>query len=557
MRGCLTQNFETFPRFPVSNLVKRKITMNQPTKTLLIAFSLIVLSRHGALLAAAGDLYDADFNNAAIFKFSPAGVRTTFASGLGGPIALAFDKTGNLYEADYNTGTIFRFTPSGAKTAYATGLKNPFALAFDAAGNLFVAENLTSSFTPDKDIVKITPTGTKTVFAAGLADPRGLAFDSAGNLFVSESSGATFAILKFTLTGTKSTFATPSAFPRGLAIDRHGNLYLAAGNTIEKFSPGGTKTTFASSAPNANGLAFDDAGNLFVSTDNGTNKILKIAPDGTQSVFVGSYISAPQGLAVEPALGKSINIATRLNLQTGENVLIGGFIITGNVAKKVLIRGIGPSLSGLGIGGALQDPTIELRNSAGGFVNGNNNWKDSQQTAIAATGIAPTDDRESAFLITLGPGSWTVIMRGANNTTGIGVVEVYDLDQAADARLANISSRGFVETGNNVMIGGFILGGNGSRVIVRAIGPSLTQAGIAGALPDTTLSLRNGNGTEIAANDDWEDSQATEIQATGVQPTSFLESAIVATLPNGNYTAIVSGYQGASGVGLVEVYNLR
>jgi len=239
-------------------------------------------------------------------------------------------------------------------------------------------------------------------------------------------------------------------------------------------------------------------------------------------------------------------------VQTGDNALIGGFIITGTAGKKVLIRGIGPSLAP-GIVQPLQDPTIELRNASGALVNGNNNWKDTQQTAIAATGAAPTDDRESALLITLGPGSWTVILRGTNNTTGVGVVEVYDLDQASDSRLANISSRGFVQTGNNVMIGGFILGANGSRVIVRAIGPSLS---ISGKLLDPTLQLVDGNGAQIAVNDNWQDTQKAEIQATGVPPTNALESAIVATLPNGNYTAIVSGYQGATGVGVVEVYNL-
>jgi sugar lactone lactonase YvrE len=529
-------------------------TMKHLTKTFLIALGLTFVGSQGGVFAAAGDLYEADFNNAAIYRFTPAGVRTTFASGLGGPSDVAFDQAGNLYEADYLTGTVFKFTPAGAKTPYATGLSHPLALALDVAGNLFVAENYPSSSAHDKDIVKITPTGTRTVFANGLAGPRGLAFDGAGNLFVSDS-GPPFAILKYTPAETKSTFATPSAFPRLLAFDRHGNLYLGAGNTIERYSPNGTKTTFGS-APNANGVACDAAGNLFVSNTNGTNTILKFKPDGTQNLFA-SGLSAPGGLTIEPPRGNSINISTRLNVQTGENVLIGGFIVTGNVGKKVLIRGIRPSLGPLGIAGSLQDPTIELRNASGAFVNGNNNWKDTQQTTIAATGAAPTDDRESALVITLGPGSWTVIMRGTSNTTGIGVVEIYDLDQAADSRLANISSRGFVDTGNNVMIGGFIIGANGARVVVRAIGPSLTQAGIAGALPDTQLSLRNGNGVEIAANDDWSETQSAEIQATGVAPTSSLESAIVATLPNGNYTAIVSGYQGATGVGLVEVYNLQ
>ncbi|HVF70440.1 MAG TPA: NHL repeat-containing protein [Chthoniobacterales bacterium] len=501
--------------------------------------------------AAAGDLYDADFNNGAIYKFSQAGVRTTFASGLGGPIDVAFDQAGNLYEADYKTGTVFKFTPAGAKTAFATGLNHPYALAFDSAGNLFVVENQTDSFTPNKDILKITPTGTKTVFAGGLDSPRGLAFDSAGNLFVSESR-LSFAILKFTPSGTKSTFATPSAFPWRLAFSRQGDLYLAAGDTIEKYTPDGTKTTFAS-APDATALAFDAAGNLFVS--NGLNKIFKFAPDGTQSVFVSSYISFPLGLAVEPARGKSINIATRLNVQTGENVLIGGFIITGTGGKSVVIRGIGPSLASAGVQGVIEDPIIELH-YPGGFFNSNDNWRDTQASQIQATGLAPTDDREAAFTYNLPPGNYTVVMKGKNNSTGIGLIEVYDILQSA-GKLANISTRGQVGTGANVMIGGFILGGNGARVIVRGIGPSLGSAGIAGALSDPSLSLRNANGAEIATNNNWKETQAAEIQATGIPPSNDLEAAIVATLPNGNYTAILEGVNGATGVGLVEVYNVQ
>jgi sugar lactone lactonase YvrE len=536
--------------------------MNHRTKTLLIALGLIVIGR-AAVFAAAGDIYDADFNNAAIYKFSPAGVRTTFASGLGGPIAVAFDRPGNLYEADYNTGTIFKFTPTGDKTVFASGLKNPYALAFDPAGNLFVAETPSASFAHDKDILKITPSGTKTAFASALASPRGLAFDSAGNLFVSDA-GSPYAIFKFTPTGTKTTFGTPSSFPRGLAFDRAGNLYLAAGTTIEKYTPNGTKTTFGS-APNPSGLAFDAAGNLFVSNDNGTNKILKFAPNGSQSDFVSSFINAPQGLAVEPARGQPINIATRLRVQAGDNALIAGFIVTGTAPKKVLIRGIGPSLANLGVAGSLQDPSIELRNSAGAFVNGNNNWRDSQETAIAATGIAPTDNRESALLINLGAGAWTVVMRGVANTTGIGVVEVYDLDQTVDSRLANISTRGFVEGGDNVMIGGFFVGsGNGAAtLLIRAIGPSLSNLGVSGALSDPALSLRNSNGAELAANDDWsffvngQDSEMRAIQNSGLAPSHERESAILTTLPNGSYTAIVAGFNGETGVGLVEVYNLR
>jgi hypothetical protein len=223
-----------------------------------------------------------------------------------------------------------------------------------------------------------------------------------------------------------------------------------------------------------------------------------------------------------------------------------------------VLRGIGPSLTAAGVSGALQDPIIELH-LPNGSIRVNDNWKDgASPDAIQQSGLAPGDDRESALLEGLGPGNYSVVVKGKNNTIGVGLVELYDVttNSATTLKLANISTRGFVGTGDNVMIGGFILGGNGGKVIVRAIGPSLSSAGIASALPDTFLSLRDGNGTELASNDDWKNTQLAEIQATGIPPSSDRESAILMTLPNGNYTAIVSGYQGATGVALVEAYNL-
>jgi hypothetical protein len=289
-----------------------------------------------------------------------------------------------------------------------------------------------------------------------------------------------------------------------------------------------------------------------------SNSITRYDTGGGRSTYLSAFSTA-FSITREPPRGQPINIATRLQVQTGDNALIAGFIITGTAGKKVLIRGIGPSLSQFGISGALQDPIIELRNASGVFVNGNDNWRASQQTAIEATGLAPSDNRESAFLITLTPGSWTVVLRGVGTTTGVGLVEVYDLDQAAQSELANISTRGYVQTGENVMIGGFVIGsGNGAgRVVVRAVGPSLAAFGITNALADPSLEIHNASGAVIATNDDWRDSQRAEIQATGLAPANNLEAASVQTLPSGNYNAVVSGFHGSVGLGLVEVYNLQ
>jgi plastocyanin len=268
----------------------------------------------------------------------------------------------------------------------------------------------------------------------------------------------------------------------------------------------------------------------------------------TGRITVGGPASASQPL----------NISTRLRVQSGENVLIGGFILTGNAAKKLIVRAIGPSLGQAGLSDVLADPIVELKASDGSPITSNDNWKSFQQTEIQASGVAPQNDLESAIVATLTPGGYTAIVSGKNATTGVGLVEVYDLDQPADSKLANISTRGLVQTGSSVMIGGFILG-NGSdnaNVIVRAIGPSLSQSGITGALADPTLELHDGNGALRTSNDNWQDSQKAEIEATGIPPQNDFESAIVATLPPGSYTAIVAGKGDTIGVALVEVYRL-
>jgi plastocyanin len=270
-----------------------------------------------------------------------------------------------------------------------------------------------------------------------------------------------------------------------------------------------------------------------------------------------------------PVAAQPLNISTRLRVQTGENVMIGGFIISGTDPKKVILRAIGPSLVNAGIQEFLADPVMEVHDATSTLAT-NDNWKtrsdgSSQQAEIEATTVAPTNDLESAVLATLpaNNANYTAIVSGKNATTGIGVVEVYDLGQNANSRLANISTRGLVQTGSNVMIGGFILGGGSGNMnlIVRGIGPSLTAAGVSGALADPTLELRDGNGALLQSNNNWKtradgSSQQAEIQATGVAPSNDLESAIVASLPPGTFTAIVAGNSGTTGVGVVELYRL-
>ena len=259
------------------------------------------------------------------------------------------------------------------------------------------------------------------------------------------------------------------------------------------------------------------------------------------------------GISDEP-----LNISTRLNVLAGDNVAIAGFIITGTSPKKVLVRGIGPSLASAHVVGFLTDPTLELH-AGSTVISSNDGWRDAQEAEIQATNIPPSDDRESAIVATLNPGAYTAILAGKNSATGVGLVEIYDLDQSAQSKLANISTRGFVNTGDNVMIGGLIIGGtsgNGAKIVVRAIGPSLTALGVAGALQDPFLEIHDSSGTILASNDNWRDSQSSDIEAAGLVPTDDRESAIVITLPSGAYTTIVRGTNDTVGVGLVEAYNV-
>jgi subtilisin-like proprotein convertase family protein len=303
-------------------------------------------------------------------------------------------------------------------------------------------------------------------------------------------------------------------------------------------------------------------GTSALSVFNGTN------PNGAWTLYVVDDLGGDSGtmsrwdvnFILEPTL--LANISTRLKVETGDNALIGGFIVTGTQPKKVILRAIGPSLN---LVGQLEDPTLELRDGQGGLIWFNDDWHTgsqgfpNQEAEIIASTIPPSSAFEPAIVATLpaNNANYTAIVRGFNNQTGIALVEAYDLDHTVDSKLANISTRGLVQTGDNVLIAGtIVLGFTPQRVLVRAIGPSLP---VAGKLADPTLELRDGQGTLIAANDNWQSDQPEDITATTVPPTDNLESAIVATLPSAGafYTAIVRGLNDTTGVALVEIYGLN
>jgi hypothetical protein len=270
------------------------------------------------------------------------------------------------------------------------------------------------------------------------------------------------------------------------------------------------------------------------------------------------------------------NISTRALVETGDNVVIGGFIVQGDEAKRVIIRALGPELTQHGVAGALHNPYLELHNGTGALIASNDNWvstiiggiiTQNQVRDIMNSGYAPSNGLEAAIIADLPPGNYTAIVRGVNDTTGVGLVEVYDLNFGGSfSRLLNISSRSVVLEGDNVMIGGFIVQGSGpKRVIVRAIGPELTRYGVQNVLTDPKLELHDGSGALIASNDNWQTTviggiitkdQVMDIQGSGHAPTQPSESAIIADLPPGRYTAIVRGKNISVGVALVEVYDL-
>jgi len=307
-----------------------------------------------------------------------------------------------------------------------------------------------------------------------------------------------------------------------------------------------------------------------VSDDAGANVAYAATFNGEEDIYYVRIL--PSAAVAQTNLG---NISTRSLVQTGEHVMIGGFIVQGTGTKRVIIRAIGPELTQFGITDVLANPRLELYNGTGALIGTNDDWQTTiiggvitgnQVSDIQNSGLAPTEANESAIIADLQPGNYTAIVRGVNDTTGVALVEVYDFNPGVSSTLGNISTRSFVQIGEHVMIGGFIVQGSGLKsVIIRAIGPELTQFGITDALANPKLELYNGAGVLIASNDNWQSTiiggiitrnQVSDIQDSGHAPTEANESAIIADLPPGNYTAIVRGVNNTIGVALAEVYDL-
>ncbi|MFL6519693.1 MAG: PKD domain-containing protein [Chthoniobacterales bacterium] len=332
-------------------------------------------------------------------------------------------------------------------------------------------------------------------------------------------------------------------FPTSISLNGSVNDPSGRANVVWKLYSGPSGASFANTNQAATTVTINAPG---------TYTFMLSADDSVHTVAYDAVVVRVTG---RDALA---NLATRVQVGAANNVAIAGFIVTGNSAKQIVIRGLGPSLAGAGVQGALNDPLLELYDASGNFLSSNNDWQDTHAQALRDANLAPTNDLESAILTTLAPGAYTVILRGNAGATGIGLVELYDLQISASSKLGNLSTRGLVGADQSVMIGGTIVTGqDNARVAFRALGPSLSAAGIANALADPELNLFDVNGTRLASNNNWKDSQQSAIASVGLAPANDLESAIVIDLAPGNYTAVVSGVNGTNGVALVEAYHLQ
>ena len=410
------------------------------------------------------------------------------------------------------------------------GLAGEGDLTFRSDGVGFLVSNLNDAAQPTMDLYTFDVV-TRTSLKIGSLNVAidGLAFDSAGTLYGLGQGDATLYTIN-TTTATATAVGT-------LGVEMNSPI---SGMAFAPKAPNGTEDLYAS---------IDDR--LFI-IDKNTGAATPVSTDVLDFGF-----SSVSGLVFAPGAATLGNIATRALVGTGDNVTIGGLIVRGAPAKKVLFRGIGPSISGT-VTGTLQDPALELFNSAGVSLESNDNWQNSaQRTEIEASGLAPKDAKEAAILRSLPEGNFTVVLSGANGGTGIGVVEAYDLELGSTAKLVNLATRGQVQTGERVLIGGLIISGSATqRIVLRAIGPTLANSNVPGPLQDPTLELVDGNGTRIAFNDNWRTDQEAEITATGLAPNDDRESVIVRDLAPADYTAIVRGAGDTTGIGLVETYNL-
>ena len=485
----------------------------------------------------------------------------------------------NLSSATNHNGGAIHFGPDG-KLYIGVGenASAPNAQTLSNRLGKILRINADGSLPADNPFFNTATGANRAIWSLGLRNPYTFAFQpGAGRMFINDVGASTFEEINDGLAGSNYGWS----FCEGACNPPNANFR----NPLFQYGHGGGSTTGCAIVggafynPPVNQFPASYLGRYFFA-DLCSGWIRVMDPSNNTASGFATGLSTPVDLQVGPDGGlyylirgnggqvwrvvatpsQALDISSRSQVASGANVMIGGFIITGSAPKRVIVRAIGPSLQQFNVPNPLADPVLELHGSTGALITSNNDWRETQEGEIVNTGLAPQDNLESAIVATLPPGAYTGVVSGRNGVSGVGLVEVYDLDLAAASKLANISTRSLVQTDDNRLIGGFILGSNSgaAKVIVRAIGPSLAQSGIANPLADPTLELRDSNGALLQANNDWQDnpSQAAQISASGLAPTNPLESGIATSLLPGAYTAIVAGNNGGTGIGLVEVYNI-
>ncbi len=554
-------------------------------------------SPQGVAVDGAGAIYVADTNNNTIRKITSGGTVTTVAGaagqsgttdGLGGsarfngPYAVAVDAAGNLFVADFFNATIRRITATGSvstlagqagQVGFADGFgaaarfNQPYGVAVDARGDVFVAD------TYNRAIRKISPIGSVSTLSGTNARffyPQGIATDGAGNLYVSD--GDNHSITKATYVGTPPS-GTPIA-SAAVSAGQGASFTLGAADAQTSYqwqvsTDGGAtwvavvnNATYSGAATTTLNLSGTSAGM------NGTRFRVQLSNtagsslSGTATLTVGGTPPVGDGTA------RLINVSVRTFVGTGDSTVAVGFGLSGAGNKQLLIRGVGPTLAVFNVSGQLNNPQLGLFNSSSVMINSNNGWGGGATLAASFAAVGafalPANSADTALFQSLAAGTtYSALISGANNTTGIALAEVYDADTGTPGtRLTNISARAFSGTGDGALTAGFVIAGTGDEtLLIRGIGPALTQFGVGGALARPQLTLFNSAGVAIGTNTTWGGSAAlaAAFAQVGAFPLSAnsADSALLVTLPPGLYTVSVNGVSNTTGIALIEVYEVR
>lgn len=548
----------------------------------------------GIAVDSAGNVYVADTNNSTVRKITAAGSVTTLAGVAGqtgsgdgpgggarfnGPYAVAVDSAGSVYVADFFNSTIRKITATGTVStlAGATGqagatdgfagtarFNQTYAIAVDAAGTIYVAD------TYNRAVRKISSTGSVSTINGPQSRfyyPQGLAVDASGNLYVAD--GDNQAIMKgiFVPLPPSGTPVADQSVSAGGSITF--SIGAAAAQTTYQWQvssdSGATWTALANNATYSGALT---------TTLTVTNATAALSGSKYRVQLANAAGTSQSGVATltvtsTPSTGAArlINLSVRTQVGTGDNTVFVGFALAGTGSKQMVIRGIGPTLTQFGVSGVLATPRLTLFNSASTQLDTNTSWGGGATmvaafTAVGAFALPPTST-DTAIYRPLSGGTYTAQIAGVNNTTGIALAEFYDADSGTPtARLSNVSARAVVGSGANILVAGFVIGGTGTEtLLIRGIGPGLTQFGLTGALTAPQLTVTNAAGTQVAANAGWGGGAAlaaafSQVSAFALDPGSA-DCAVLVTLPAGAYTAQISSGSAPAGVGLIEVYEIR